>query len=118
VQTACGYLHREGFQEIQSQSDIRIDPTISAVRDDVLYGITVRTSRKGPDIASRPGNYRDLAASFLERGATAGFIGLKIASKNDFFDPRLTHLTRLIYRGDPLVSSTPKLEPLDPEALQ
>lgn len=112
VQMVREYLARHDYEIKSWQSDIRINPSITCFKEGVLYGIVVRTSRKGPDAGARPENATSIAATLSENSITPLFVGLKIAGEGDFFDPRLEHLTRRIFRGEKILSSTVELQAL------
>lgn len=112
VQFVRNHLIDNGFKIQSWQSDIRIDPAISCLKDDTSYGIVVRTSRKGPDAALRPENAEKIASTLSSNSVVPLFVGLKVAGENDFFDPRLAHLTRRICRGEKILCSSVVLQPL------
>lgn len=112
IQLVRDYLKDEEY-EIQSwQSDIRVNPSISCIKNGIQYAVVVRTSRKGPDAAVRPENAQDIALFFKERSIIPLFVGLKIASENDLFDPSFEHLTKKIFRGERILSSPVELRQL------
>lgn len=112
VQQVRNHLINSGFKIQSWQSDIRIDPAVLCQKNDTTYGVVVRTSRKGPNAAPRPDNADQIAASLAKNSIVPLFVGLKIAGENDFFDPRLVHLTRRILRGERILCSAVVVQPL------
>ena len=112
VQTVKQYLIQNGWIVESWQSDLGVDPSIFAHKDDKLCGFVVRTSNKGPDNGERPENSDSIATQMFQRGWGAKFVGLKVAAADDPFDPRLQHLTRRIMRRSGMMVSRIELEDL------
>ena len=112
VQVSRDFLKNDGFKIISWQSNVEINPSIYCEKGGQYYSVIVRTSRKGPDVAVRPENSSELSALYKSHDSKGLFIGLKIVSENDRFDPRLEHLTRRICRRDAIICSDIVVEPL------
>ena len=113
VQVARQHLAANGWTVTSWQSDIELNPSIFAGKDGQLCGFVVRNSNKGPDKGARPVNTKQIAEQMRSQGWGAKFIGLKVAGDDDFFDPRLQHLTRRIFRRTRLMFSPVEIEELD-----
>lgn len=113
IQVVRTYLKDNGWTIASWQTDLNVDPSIFAQKGDYFCGVVVRTSNKGPDKGKRPLNAANIAELMRSRGWGAKFVGLKIAARDDPFDPMFEHLTRRIYRRSPLLFSPVEIEDLE-----
>jgi len=115
IQTVRHHLSATGWTIASWQSDLSVDPSIFAHKDEHFCGFVVRNSNKGPDIGQRPENALRIAEQMHARGWGAKFVGLKIADGDrDPFDPRLQHLRRRVFRRSKLLLSQVQIEELAP----
>ena len=113
VQIAREHLASNGWTVTSWQSDLEVNPSIFAGKDDQLCGFVIRNSNKGPDKGVRPENAQKIAEQMRSQGWGAKFIGLKVAGDDDLFDPEFLHLTRRIFRRTRLLFSPVEVEELD-----
>jgi len=113
IQSVREYLRTNGWTIASWQSDLSVDPSIFAEKDGEFCGFVIRTSNKGPDKGKRPENSNKIVDQMRSRGWGSKFVGMKVASSDDFFDPRLEHLTRRINRRSKLLLSSVEIEELN-----
>ena len=124
IQAVRQQLVSDGWAIVSWQSDLHVDPSIFAQKDDMLCGFVVRNSNKGPDKGKRPENAKEIAEQLHAHGWGAKFVGMKVAAYTDpnnpqlfdaaSADPRLQHLTRRIMRRSRLLLSPIEIEDLAP----
>jgi hypothetical protein len=112
IQSVKRYLVENGWEIASWQSDLGVNPSIFASKNDEFCGFVVRTSNKGSETGQRPENCNSIAKQMSQRGWGAKFVGLKVASADDAFDPRLQHLTRKIMRRSKILMSRIEIEEL------
>ena len=114
IQRVKEHLVKNGWKIDSWQSDLGVNPSIVARKDNEFNAFIVRTASRGDEIGQRPPNYKALADQLAHKGLVAKFVGLKMADANDPFDPEFNHLKRRIFRRSGLMLSEINIEELDP----
>ncbi len=113
IQMVRNHLIENGWEINSWQSDLEVDPSIIAQKDDELHAFVVRNSNKGKEVGKRPENYKNITLQMADRGVSTKFVGLKVSAADDRFDKRLEHLKRRIFRRSQLLFSEINIEELD-----